>query len=84
MFFWLKLDALKHPKFHSEFKGSVPDLEMHLYNGVIKQGTLLIPGNWFIVDDKSPEKEGKDEPQSNLKEIVALFTLIALERSKIK
>lgn len=64
MFFWLKLDALKHPKFHSEFKGSVPDLEMHLYNGVIKQGTLLIPGNWFIVDDKSPEKEGKDEPQS--------------------
>ncbi|KAK9460890.1 pyridoxal phosphate-dependent transferase [Lipomyces oligophaga] len=47
MFFWLKFDARKHPKY-----GTLTPLEIEkeIYEAAIEHGVLFIPGSWFRAD----------------------------------
>ncbi|KAK9466274.1 pyridoxal phosphate-dependent transferase [Lipomyces arxii] len=47
MFFWLKLNARKHPKY-----GELTplQLEKQIYEAAIEHGVLFIPGSWFRAD----------------------------------
>jgi aromatic amino acid aminotransferase I len=59
MFFWLKLDARKHPKYE-EFGRDAAKVEEYIYEeGIAHGGVQLIPGHWFMVNDKTspPQKE---------------------------
>ncbi|KAH3665817.1 hypothetical protein OGAPHI_004005 [Ogataea philodendri] len=50
MFFIVKIDASKHPKFATEFGKDPIKVETAIYEKSLEQGCLLIPGSWF----KSP------------------------------
>ncbi|KAK9479778.1 pyridoxal phosphate-dependent transferase [Lipomyces japonicus] len=54
MFFWLKLNIRKHPKFAE--LGS-KKLEEHIYNKAIEHGVLFIPGSWFLADQHPVESD---------------------------
>ncbi|ANB12816.1 bifunctional 2-aminoadipate transaminase/aromatic-amino-acid:2-oxoglutarate transaminase [Sugiyamaella lignohabitans] len=58
MFFWIKLDARKHPKY-AEFNNDAVAIENYLYEEGLKFGVQLVPGHWFLVNDKTnpPQKE---------------------------
>lgn len=49
MFFTVKFDASKHPKFETDFGKDPLKVENALYEAGLKQGALLIPGSWFKV-----------------------------------
>ncbi|KAG7813537.1 hypothetical protein KL921_001083 [Ogataea angusta] len=50
MFFIVKIDAAKHPKFATEFGKDPLKVEAAIYEKSLEQGCLMIPGSWF----KSP------------------------------
>lgn len=58
MFFWIKVDATKHPKY-KEFNEDVLALEGQIYKTCIKNKVQVIPGHWFFVKDtKSQNLKG--------------------------
>ncbi|VVT48567.1 uncharacterized protein SAPINGB_P001842 [Magnusiomyces paraingens] len=62
MFFWIQLDASKHPDY--EKLGRDPAaVEMQIYERGIEDGVLMIPGHWFVIEDeraaKPPSREGR-------------------------
>lgn len=52
MFFWIKIDGTKHPEFVSKLNSDPEALERKLFDSGIEQGTLLVPGHWFLVKEK--------------------------------
>lgn len=59
MFFTVKFDASKHPKFATEFGKDPLKVENALYEEGLKQGALLIPGSWFKATGQTnpPQKD---------------------------
>ncbi|CAN6657957.1 aromatic/aminoadipate aminotransferase 1 [Trichomonascus vanleenenianus] len=57
MFFWIKVDGSKHPKYE-QYKNDPLGLEMEIYESGIKAGVLLVPGHWFLANDQTnpPQK----------------------------
>ncbi|KAF5093371.1 hypothetical protein D0Z03_002447 [Geotrichum reessii] len=61
MFFWIKVNGSKHPEFVSKYASNTNDLELAIYEHGIKDGVLMIPGHWFIIENKeTPEKKSTD------------------------
>lgn len=59
MFFTVKFDASKHPKFESEFGKDPLKVENALYEQGLENGALLIPGSWFKAKGQTnpPQKD---------------------------
>lgn len=57
MFFWVKVDWLKHPQAD---KMPMRDLEDQIWHKVIDNGTLILKGSWFRAD-QGRGGGGKDE-----------------------
>lgn len=56
MFFWIQVDAAKHPDYNA--LGQDPAaVEMQIYQHGIDAGILMIPGYWFVIED---ERKGKE------------------------
>ncbi|ODV83522.1 hypothetical protein CANARDRAFT_203119 [[Candida] arabinofermentans NRRL YB-2248] len=47
MFFTVKIDATKHPKYATEFESDPLKVETAVYERALKEGCLMIPGSWF-------------------------------------
>ncbi|ODV85346.1 hypothetical protein CANARDRAFT_28605 [[Candida] arabinofermentans NRRL YB-2248] len=57
MFFTLKFDASKHPKFSKSF-GKL-EVENDIYVAALEEGTLMIPGSFFsVIDPKNDTSNG--------------------------
>lgn len=58
MFFWIKMDGRNHPKYR-ELNGDPLAIETDVYERGLKHGVQMIPGHWFIINDKTdpPQKE---------------------------
>lgn len=52
MFFWIKLDARKHP-LYSKLNENAAEVENHIYESGLKKGVQLIPGHWFVINDRT-------------------------------
>lgn len=52
MFFWLKLDARKHPLYEKLGKDAAA-VENHVYETGLANGVQMIPGHWFMVNDRT-------------------------------
>jgi aromatic amino acid aminotransferase I len=63
MFFWFKLDSRKHPKF-AALESDPAKVEEDIYETGLQYGVQLIPGHWFVVDDKTSPAQ-KELPQSD-------------------
>lgn len=50
MFFTVLFDAAKHPKFATEYNSDPLEVEKAVYEQALKQGCLMIPGSWFLVN----------------------------------
>lgn len=48
MFFWIKVDSSKHPK----YANNPEQLETDLYDIGLTHGALLVPGHWFLIKEK--------------------------------
>ena len=46
MFFWLEIDASKHP----DYKGDILEIEMKMYEAGVANKVLAVPGSWFWCD----------------------------------
>lgn len=58
MFFWIKADGRKYPKY-KELNKDPLQIEMDVYERGLDKGVQLIPGHWFVINDKTdpPQKE---------------------------
>ncbi|GMM38641.1 bifunctional 2-aminoadipate transaminase/aromatic-amino-acid:2-oxoglutarate transaminase [Saccharomycopsis crataegensis] len=67
MFFAFHIDATKHPKFESEFKGDVLAVEKAIYERAAEYGSYMIPGSWFkTVGQTEPPQQVAPEKQTHL------------------
>ncbi|ODV98088.1 hypothetical protein PACTADRAFT_63813 [Pachysolen tannophilus NRRL Y-2460] len=57
MFFTVKLDASKHPKFATEFEKDPLKVENAIYEMALEKGCLMIPGSWFSIKATSEQKD---------------------------
>lgn len=61
MFFWIKVDARKHPQYKGQ---DVVKFEEDMYMRGIERGVQLVPGHWFVMNDKTNPPQ-KERPQSD-------------------
>lgn len=67
MFFTIDINSEKHPLFKSKFDSDAKKLEMHIFDTVIKEGVLLVPGAWFEAKDYTiVDKGGKEEVKKTI------------------
>jgi aromatic amino acid aminotransferase I len=60
MFFWIKVDGSKHPEFATKYASDPSALETAIYEHGIKDGVLMIPGHWFLIQDKETSSPSTD------------------------
>lgn len=51
MFFWIQVDASKHPEYATKYESDPSKLEIAIYDHGIEHGILMIPGHWFVIED---------------------------------
>ena len=81
MFFTIDIKSENHPEFESKFQSNGKLVEQHIYETVIKQGVLMVPGSWFEAADCTiADRGGVEEPK---KEIFFRGTYAAVDLEKL-
>lgn len=67
MFFTIDIHAEAHPDFKTKFDENAKLVEQHIYEAVIKEGVLMVPGAWFEAKDFTvSDKGGVEEPKKEI------------------
>lgn len=62
MFFTIRIDTAKHPKFKTEYNEDPLKVENAIFEAAIAGGTLMIPGTWFVCPGQTdPPQPGTEE-----------------------
>lgn len=57
MFFWIQVDASKHPQYATKYGSDPAQVENAIYERGIDEGILMIPGHWFVIEDERKSSE---------------------------
>ncbi|XBW34519.1 hypothetical protein QEN19_000067 [Hanseniaspora menglaensis] len=67
MFFTIDINPEAHSEFKSKYEGNAKLFEQHLFEKVIKEGVLMVPGAWFEAKDYTvTDKGGIEEPKKEI------------------
>ena len=83
MFFTVNIDTSAHPDFKTKFDSDPTKVEQHIYDTVINNGVLVVPGIWFVTDGETTPaqpKESKEVSNSNIVFFRGTFAAVAPEK----
>lgn len=81
MFFTIDINPAAHPDFESKYEKNAKLVEQHIYETIIKEGVLMVPGAWFEAKDYTVADKGGVEPPK--KEIFFRGTYAAVGLEKL-
>ncbi|CCE62973.1 hypothetical protein TPHA_0D03370 [Tetrapisispora phaffii CBS 4417] len=85
MFFTVTIDATAHPDFKTKFNSNPKAVEQHIYETIVKNGVLLVPGCWFITEGETTPPQPADSKQiQNPNEIFFRGTYAAVAAEKLR
>ena len=85
MFFILQIDASVHPEFKTKFNSDPQKVEQYLYEKVIKNGVLVVPGIWFVTEgDTVPPQPQSSKEKHDPNVIFFRGTYAAVAPEKLK
>lgn len=70
MFFTVNIDASAHPEFATKFESDPLKVEQHIYETVVENGVLVVPGIWFITDGETTPAQPKESKENSNPNII--------------
>ena len=85
MFFTVTVDASAHPEFATKFNSDPLEVEQYIYEKVVKNGVLVVPGCWFKTEgETTPAQPASSKQVSNPNEVFFRGTYAAVSPEKLK
>lgn len=81
MFFWIQVDASKHPEYATKYDSDPSKVELAIYEHGIEEGILMIPGYWFVIEDL--RKGAKIASRSGKKHMYFRGTFASVKREAL-
>ena len=60
MFFTINIDSSAHPEFSTTYQSNPELVEKAIYEKVVSQGVLVVPGIWFKTDGETQPPQPKE------------------------
>lgn len=84
MFFTVNVDTSYHPEFQSKFGGDAKKVEQYIYEKVVENGVLVVPGAWFITEGETEPPQPKESKQASNPNVVFFRgTYAAVNKDKL-
>ncbi|KAL6944837.1 hypothetical protein ACO0RG_001591 [Hanseniaspora osmophila] len=83
MFFIVTVEAAEHPEFETKFGKDTKKVEEHVYEQIIANGALLVPGMWFEANGDTEPAQPKSSKTANTSTQVffrGTFAAVPLEK----
>lgn len=84
MFFTVNVDTSYHPEFKTKFGGDAKKVEQYIYEKVVENGVLVVPGIWFITEGETEPAQPKQSKEvSNPNVVFFRGTYAAVNKDKL-